>query len=80
MIIVNDISKETGVSDSRAVYTPPCVVRISDLKHGAGDCTPAGSGDSEICSTGHVASAVGGCIPGNDAFGQCSVGTAGNIG
>ena len=23
-------SKENGVSDSRAVYTPPCVVRMSD--------------------------------------------------
>jgi hypothetical protein len=44
--------------DSRDVYTPPRVVKISDLKQGAGDCTP-GSGDS------------GDCLPGNNPSGIC---------
>ena len=53
-----DASKENGVSDSRAVYTPPCVVRMSDLRQGTGLCSPMGSGDSEGgCGDGNFASA-----------------------
>ncbi len=47
-------SEKTGIYDPRAVYTPPCVVRMTDLKQGAGDCNPAGSGDS-MCTNGHTA-------------------------
>jgi len=46
---VLDVSKEVNGCDSRAVYTPPVVVRISDLKQGAGRCTATGSGDTEGC-------------------------------
>jgi hypothetical protein len=56
-------SKESGVGDSREVYTPPCVVRISDLKQGAGICTPTGSGDIGDCCTGNNPGAV--CGTGN---------------
>ena len=43
--------KKTGVCDSRAIYTPPCVVKISDLKQGHGACL-SGSGASGACTTG----------------------------
>ena len=56
--------------DERDVYTPPCVVRISDLKQGEGDCTPTGSGDTAACITGNSATDHG-CSQGNNAFGSC---------
>ena len=62
------MSKEKGVGDSRAVYTPPCVVRISDLKEGAGLCAP-GSGDSGECYP-NGNSAGTGCYDGNTARGE----------
>ena len=79
MIIVNDISKETGVSDSRAVYTPPCVVRISDLKQGAGLCA-TGSGDSDRCyANGSAASGTGqGCFSNGNNAHPSSGGCSGN--
>ena len=63
-----DASKKIDISDSRVVYTPPCVVRIGDLKQGAGTCQ-SGSGDSGTCLTyGH--SAGDGCYgDGNSARG-----------
>ena len=48
--------KKTGVCDSRAIYTPPCVVKISDLKQGHGACL-SGSGDA-WCEIGHGANTV----------------------
>ena len=73
-----DAAKKTGVSDSRAVYTPPCVVRIGNLKQGAGLCVSTGSGDGEGCvPTGNVAAGRG-CVPGNVATGQgCNPGSSG---
>ena len=44
-------SKKTGVYDSRAIYTPPCVVKISDLKQGQGHCMN-GSGNVGGCDAG----------------------------
>jgi hypothetical protein len=69
-LIKMDASKKTGTSDSRAVYTPPCVVRMNDLKEGAGSCTTQGSGDSDGCSTGNVAHGRG-CGPGQS--GSCTI-------
>ena len=46
------MSKENSVSDSRAVYTPPCVVRISDLKQGAGPVPPQVQETADGCSQG----------------------------
>ena len=67
-----DASKENGVSDSRAVYTPPVVVRINEMKQGAGRCVTTGSGDTEICGTGQSASGAGrNCGTGNSAIGGC---------
>ena len=48
-------SEETGIREQRSVYTPPCIVRMTDLKEGAGECIPTGSGDSGECNTGHQA-------------------------
>jgi hypothetical protein len=63
-----DAAKETGVSDSRAVYTPPCVVRISDLKQGAGLCASTGSGDAADCNpNGNTATGDGCRGTGNSA-------------
>jgi hypothetical protein len=52
------------VVEKRDVYVPPCVVKISDLKQGAGECG-SGSGDANDCCTGN--SAADTCIPGNSA-------------
>jgi hypothetical protein len=41
---------EKETVEKRDVYAPPCVVKISDLKQGAGICHP-GSGDSGCCWT-----------------------------
>jgi hypothetical protein len=52
--------------DERDVYTPPCVVRIRDLKKGAGqkfESCETGSGDSGDCCTGNHPSL--GCFTGN---------------
>lgn len=56
-------SEKTGECDLRPVYTAPCVVRICDLKQGAGDCV-FGSGDSGDCNTGNIAGAY--CCSGNN--------------
>lgn len=61
---MDEPSKDSGVCDSRAVYIPPCVVRISDLNRGEGQqaCTPTGSGDTEWCEQGNSAGFA--CNPG----------------
>ena len=83
-----DMSKENSVGDSRAVYTPPCVVKISDLKQGAGaGCMSNGSGDFGNChANGIGASGTYGCdANGNSASGgtggiSChALGNAGNV-
>ena len=48
MIIMAVPSKKTGVCDSRAIYTPPCVVKISDLKQGSGFAAPCTSGSGAL--------------------------------
>jgi hypothetical protein len=64
-------SKDSGVYDSRAVYTPPCVVKIHDLKQGAGQSIcDTGSGDSLVCGSGNSAG-VDGCCTGNNATTGC---------
>ena len=66
---MNDISRKTGVNDPRAVYTPPCVIRISDLKQGAGLCATMGSGDGSMCGpTGGSATGSGCQGTGNGAI------------
>jgi hypothetical protein len=58
-------------ADERAVYTSPCIVRISDLNRGEGQqaCMPSGSGDALWCETGN--SAGGTCLAtGNNPGGQ----------
>ena len=61
--------KKTGVCDSRAIYTPPCVVKISDLKQveGNGACA-SGSGAAGACASGSGA-AAGGCNAGTGGGG-----------
>jgi len=59
-----DSSKKTKMSNSRALYTPPCVVRISDLKSGEGMPPPP-------CSTGSGAAS---CENGPQAEVYCSTG------
>ena len=58
LIIMAVPSKKTGVCDSRAIYTPPCVVKISVLKQGHGDCND-GSGDAGECNAGNGAFVCG---------------------
>jgi len=74
-----DVSKKTDIIDSRAVYTPPCVVRINDLKQGAGACQQTGSGDAYGCvGTGNSAAGAG-CSTGNSArVGGCKPGNIGD--
>ena len=61
-----DSSKQTKMSNSGALYTPPRVVRISELKQGGGILT--------ICETG---SGAGGCGLGQQANVVCSMGNEG---
>jgi hypothetical protein len=57
MIVMSELSKDSGLCDSRAVYIPPSMVRISDLNRGEGreGCMPTGSGDVGLCNTGNTA-------------------------
>jgi hypothetical protein len=64
-------SKDSGVGDSRAVYSPPCVVKINEPIQGAGFCNPVGSGDSGYCSTTGNSAAGGGCCTGNNTSSSC---------
>jgi hypothetical protein len=70
-------SKDSGVGDSRAVYSPPCVVKINDLKQSSGQSICAtGSGDALLCCTGNTAGSD--CISmGNSAGFMCSSGSSG---
>jgi hypothetical protein len=67
--------KDADAVDERDVYTPPCIVRISDLKQGAGQKTgycDTGSGDSGDCCTG-IGAGIG-CYNGNSPGTACSQG------
>jgi hypothetical protein len=65
------------IADVRAVYVAPRLVKISELKQGAGLCR-TGSGDN-ACSTGNTAS-TGGCCDGNNDAGWCNpTGNSANI-
>jgi hypothetical protein len=77
-MVMGKMSEKSGVNDSRTLYTPPCVVRISNLKLGVGDCTPVGSGDDASCHTGNSATDHG-CSTGNSAVGGCSSGNLGTV-
>ena len=50
---MDTVSEKTGECDKRALYTSPCVVKISDLKQGAGVCSD-GSGDAQDCCNGNT--------------------------
>jgi len=62
-------SKKTKMSDSGALYTPPRVVRISELRTGGGM-----GGTVLACNSG---SGAGPCVVGQQARGVCSVGNEG---
>ena len=66
-----DSSDNTKMSDSRALYTPPRVVRISELKQGGG----MGLAIS-VCDT--TGSGAGGCALGQQATDVCYVGNEGS--
>ena len=53
------------VADARATYVAPRVIKMEDLKQGAGDCT-SGSGDSAYCANGN-STQNGDCHDGNNA-------------
>jgi len=50
---MDTMSEKTGECDKRALYTSPCVVKISDLKQGAGTCSD-GSNDTDHCLSGNT--------------------------
>ena len=60
-------SKKTKISDSASLYTPPRVVRISELRQGGG----MGSAQQESCNPG---SGAQGCTNGPQASGICTTG------
>jgi hypothetical protein len=63
----------------REVYTPPRVVKMSDLNRGHGEAPCAsGSGALGDCRTGN--SAGFSCTTGNSAVGICDVGSGGDTG
>jgi len=66
-----DAPKETKVGDLRTVYIPPCVVRINEMKWGAGYCATQGSGDRDGCTPTGSTAAEGGCGTGNNPNGRC---------
>jgi hypothetical protein len=59
------------IIDGRDVYSPPCVMRISDLNRGEGaGCSPSGSGDTSLCSPGNSTEICD--TSGNNALSVCS--------
>ena len=64
-------SKKTQMSNSGALYTPPRVVRISELRQGGG----MGATAANPCNTG---SGALGCTNGPQAT-NCAVGNEGKI-
>ena len=62
MTCMDTVSEKTGECDKRALYTSPCVVKISDLKQGAGDCVDGSN------VTGH-------CLSGNTPGDDCDSGS-----
>ena len=59
---MDKLTEKTSICDERALYTPPCVVKISDLKQGAGTCQ-SGSGDAAECCNGNNPGTI--CSTGN---------------
>ena len=79
-----DTSKKTTITDSRAIYTPPQVIRISTLRQSKGIIvqeTPAfctsGSGNEVGCQTGNSAGHY--CWNGNNAGDECNTGSNGTL-
>ena len=74
-------SEKPKLSDSRAPYTPPRVVRISELRQGGGMgsagivCSP-GSGATGTCSPGNAAQqhCYNGVVPCNTGSGAANCG------
>lgn len=65
---------EKTAAGSKEIYQPPHVVKINDLRSGAGDCR-AGSGDSCWCMvTGNGAAQR--CESGNGVMQECNVGNS----
>ena len=50
---MDTVSEKAGECDKRALYTPPSVVKIDDLKQGAGICSN-GSNDAQDCCSGNT--------------------------
>jgi hypothetical protein len=90
--VTKKMTNARDVVHERDVYSPPCVVRISDLNRGEGQqagCNPTGSGAAEGCNSGNTAentcieagnSAATFCtFNGSGAGGECNDGSGGDI-
>ena len=64
------------VADVRAIYVAPRVVKISDLKQGAGLCASNGSGDDGYCNNNGNSAFGDGCGLGNSALHCASAGSS----
>ncbi len=65
--VLKNMANVKGAVDERAVYTPPRVVKMSDLNPGYGQVSQcaSGSGDGGPCKPGNMAG--NGCYAGNAA-------------
>ena len=71
------MADKQDVRDTRTIYVAPCVVKINDLKQGAGLCS-TGSGDSGYCNNNGNSAAGDGCGLGNSAS-ECANGSSGKL-
>jgi hypothetical protein len=67
------MADKQDLADVRATYVAPRVVKISDMKRGAGLCTSNGSGDIGYCNNNGNSAFGDGCGLGNSAD-HCSTG------
>jgi hypothetical protein len=68
--VMETMTNAGNAPDERAVYSPPCVVKISDLNRGEGQgqvCNPTGSGNSFGCNGGNSPVGAGCTEDGNSA-------------
>ena len=79
VITMDNMSKKTADNDSRAIYTPPRVMRIRDLRQGEGMPPPScstGSGADGPCDSGNTAQFY--CYNGDAPVGYCANGPGGD--
>jgi hypothetical protein len=67
-----DLKDTTAKSGPQSVYSPPRVIRLSDVNDGIGYCSDGSSTIGGYCSIGTSATGAGYCTAGNTAGAYCT--------